>query len=484
MSITKKPTTIAIMLLILSLLVKIPRKVRAFDEIDPQKINKFGIHLADTNNVKYAAALVNSSGGDWGWVTVVLRSDEHNPKQWQDFFDRLREEHLIPIVRLATQVDNGVWKRPTKTDIDRSVNFLSRLNWPVRDKFIIIFNEPNQGKEWGGRVDPESYANIFLYACQNFKKKTNNFFILLAGADQAAPQQPPKFQSAKLFYRELIRFQPKILSCLDGLASHSYPNHGFVGTPSDRGWGSIRGYQEEIKLLRSLGLKRKIPIFITETGWPHKEGEEKKPNYYSANFLNKYFEQAFSLWNSDKNIYSFTPFLLYFNEGDFSHFSWLDKNKQPYSFYLFTQKIPKQSWTPPRVNKGVIVWVQLPSIIFPEVEYRGLVEIKNEGQVIWKGAPLCWESKKQGNIEVSSLCSTGKQKIHPGEKELFKFSFKVPKVEQGGEKETKIFWDHVGEIKIKRIINQANLTLPNTLGRLKNTLLYLYNAIATTLSSH
>jgi hypothetical protein len=484
MNINKKLATLVFLLSILPLLVKNPKKVQAIDGIDPQKINKFGIHLADTNNVKYAADLVNSSGGDWGWVTVVLRSDEYNFQQWQDFFNRLREQHLVPIVRLATRVENSVWKRPTKSDIDKSIKFLSQLNWPIRDKFIVIFNEPNQGKEWGGEVDPKSYANIFLYACQNFKKVDDNFFILLAGADQAAPYQPPEFYSARLFYQKIIRSQPKILKCFDGLASHSYPNHGFIGTPADRGWGSIKGYKEEIKLLKSLGIKREIPIFITETGWPHKEGERERSKFYSATFLNKYFEQAFSLWNIDKNVYSFTPFLLYFNGGEFSNFSWLNKNKQPYSFYFSTQKIAKKSWTPPQIDKGRIVKVRLPSIIFPEIEYQGLVEIKNEGQAIWQGRPLCWNTKKEGNIEVSALCSINKQKIHPGEKELFKFVFKIPKVNQEEKKEAKLSWEHIGEIRLKRIINQANLTLPNTLGKLKNKLLHLYAIIGTTLSSH
>ena len=31
--------------------------------------NRYGIHIVDTNDIPQLPALVNSSGGDWGYVT-------------------------------------------------------------------------------------------------------------------------------------------------------------------------------------------------------------------------------------------------------------------------------------------------------------------------------------------------------------------------------------------------------------------------------
>ena len=40
-----------------------------------QETNKFGIHILDPSELQQAAELVNSSGGDWGFVTIVIRDD-------------------------------------------------------------------------------------------------------------------------------------------------------------------------------------------------------------------------------------------------------------------------------------------------------------------------------------------------------------------------------------------------------------------------
>ncbi|MCL5090619.1 MAG: hypothetical protein M1514_01270, partial [Patescibacteria group bacterium] len=119
-----------------------------------EKCNKFGIHILEPNELAKAQELVNSSGGDWGWVTVVIRDDDLNYDKWQGFMDQCRERHLIPLVRIATHTVGSSWIKPTKEDAVKWANFLSSLNWPVEDKYVIVFNEPNHAKEWGGEVNP------------------------------------------------------------------------------------------------------------------------------------------------------------------------------------------------------------------------------------------------------------------------------------------------------------------------------------------
>jgi len=107
--------------------------------------------------------------------------------------------------------------------------------------------------------------------------------------------------------------------------------------------------------------------------------------------LNNFFEQAFSIWNTDKKIYSFTPFILYFPHGKFSNFSWVDAEKTPYSFYKITQQIPKKSWWPEQENGGKIEKINLPLFIVPNSPYTAILEIKNTGQQIWgEKGEFCW----------------------------------------------------------------------------------------------
>jgi hypothetical protein len=107
--------------------------------------NKFGIHLAKPaeEDIEDANALVNGNGGSWGYVTLVMQEDDRNKGQWQGTFDKLRELKLIPIIRIATKPEGGNWRRPSKEDAEEWANFLDSLHWVVKERYVILFNEPN-----------------------------------------------------------------------------------------------------------------------------------------------------------------------------------------------------------------------------------------------------------------------------------------------------------------------------------------------------
>ena len=72
--------------------------------------NRFGIHIIDEGDLEDAAKLVNSEGGDWGYVTVVIRKDERDTARWQKGFDRMRRLHLIPIVEPPPFKSEKIWE--------------------------------------------------------------------------------------------------------------------------------------------------------------------------------------------------------------------------------------------------------------------------------------------------------------------------------------------------------------------------------------
>ena len=80
--------------------------------------NKFGIHLAvpTDEDLEAAGQLANSSGGDWGYVTLVIQENDRNTEKWQGIFDRLRRLHLIPIIRLATGPQGDMWRKPEPSE--------------------------------------------------------------------------------------------------------------------------------------------------------------------------------------------------------------------------------------------------------------------------------------------------------------------------------------------------------------------------------
>src|SRR3990167_9927801 len=111
---------------------------------DPRIVsnNKFGIHVisASENEASDAANLVNSTGGDWGYITFLIESKDRDVNKWQQFFDQLRERHLIPIVRLTTKPINSHWEKPYEKEYEAWADFLNNLNWPIKNRYIIIYN--------------------------------------------------------------------------------------------------------------------------------------------------------------------------------------------------------------------------------------------------------------------------------------------------------------------------------------------------------
>ncbi|KKP86499.1 MAG: hypothetical protein UR89_C0021G0001, partial [Candidatus Roizmanbacteria bacterium GW2011_GWA2_35_8] len=208
--------------------------------------NIYGIHLAQPQleALKEASDLVNSNGGKWGYVTLVIQENDRDVSKWQSVFDSLRELHLIPITRIATSAEGENWRRPEKKDADQWINFLDSLNWVVKNRYIVLFNEPNHGSEWGGEVDEKSFAEVTLEFAKKLKEKNSDYFIMMAGFDASAPSWVPGMEDEETFLRRISNFQfpiskqtsnnqqptsKTIFDYIDGWVSHSYPNPGFSG---------------------------------------------------------------------------------------------------------------------------------------------------------------------------------------------------------------------------------------------------------------
>src|SRR5882672_10036496 len=85
--------------------------------------NKIGIHILTTSELPAAAQLVNSSGGDWGYVTIPIQTGDQNQVKWQNFMNDCKKYHVIPIIRLATDDDTANVKNWRKPDIYDVINF-------------------------------------------------------------------------------------------------------------------------------------------------------------------------------------------------------------------------------------------------------------------------------------------------------------------------------------------------------------------------
>ncbi|OGK30970.1 hypothetical protein A3F29_04370 [Candidatus Roizmanbacteria bacterium RIFCSPHIGHO2_12_FULL_33_9] len=359
-------------------LLILPLKVFAFDASLPN--NKFGIHLAvsDREDLINAADLVNSSGGQWGYVTLVIQENDKDKKKWQAVFDQMRTLKLIPIIRLATQPQVNNWEIPSVDDIGGWIDFLDSLNWVAKDRYVILFNEPNHATEWGGKIDPEGYAEISYEFSKRLKEKNQDYFIMLAGFDASAPSSPPNYEDEAVYLRKIISYKPELFSenLIAGLSSHSYPNPGFLGNPYDRGKGTVSTYDWELSFLRSLGIQNTLPVFITETGWPHSEN-------INSTIVGERLRIAYeSIWSDDMRVRAVTPFILNYQTDPFLNFSWKKQNSQDfYDQFNIVKNLTKIKGDPEQVLKASIKHT-LPKEILVNSSYRFKINILNSGQSI------------------------------------------------------------------------------------------------------
>lgn len=307
--------------------------------------NKFGIHILFPSELQDAARLLNSNGGDWGYVTIPIQAGDRDLNKWQQFFDDCTRLHLIPILRLATEGDyfnTAVWRRPTPADVLDFANFLDSLDWPTKNRYVIIFNEVNRGDEWGGAADPAGYAQILSYAVTIFKSKSDDFFIIASGMDNGAPNQGTAYINQYTFFSQMNFSYPNIFSQIDGIASHSYPNPGFTQSPDSTTNKSVRSFRYEKELLDTLA-KKSLPVFITETGWDQ--------DVLGNDTVAEYFKSAYeSAWNNT-SVVAITPFLLRASAGPFEKFSFIGTNGEETKLFKTIQIMKKVKGDPSHNTK-------------------------------------------------------------------------------------------------------------------------------------
>ena len=305
--------------------------------------NKFGIHILFNTDLDTAAKLVNSNGGKWGYVVIPIQASDMDLTKWQSFMDEAKKQHVIPIIRLATEGDyfnKTAWRKPTDDDVIDFANFLNSLTWPTKNRYVIVFNEVNRADEWGGSIDPAEYANLLSYAVTVFKSKSQDFFLLNAGLDNAAPDNPPDYMNEYTYLTDMNAAVPGIFKQLDGFDSHSYPNPGFAEPPTVSTNESIDSFSYEENLLKSFGTPD-LPVFITETGWDN--------SAISDTIQTDFYKQAFSSVWSDPNIVVVAPFLLTAGAGPFAEFSFLNTDGTETPQYKTLAAMPKVAGQPKMV---------------------------------------------------------------------------------------------------------------------------------------
>lgn len=313
--------------------------------------NKFGLYIYGEvgDYFEIAQNLVNSNGGDWGYVLIPFNVKDRDEDKWNKVFTKLTEKRLIPIIQLH-DIDLDKYQKQT----EQSAEFLDQFLWPIKNRYISVYNEPNSKAFWYGKIDPAQYARVLDYTIDTYKKANSNYFMINGGFNVSASTDNANMDSFE-FMRRMQNEIPDIFDKLDGWASHSYPQPNFSGSPYDYGRYSIRAYENELNYLKStLNVKKSLPVFITETGWAHTEGESYNSSYLSVETTSQYFKTAYeTVWLKDDRVRAVTPFTVWYKPPN-DHFAWVTQNLVPYKQYDTVKGIKKIAGQPPVLLNGVI----------------------------------------------------------------------------------------------------------------------------------
>ncbi len=308
------------------------------------KNNKFGLYIyaENENFFEMAQNLINSNGGDWGYVTIPYNVKDRDFDKWDRVFRQLRNKHLIPIIQLW-DIDLDKYEEQTQ----EAAEFLNRFVWPVKERYVSAYNEMNSANFWYGEIDPEEYAHVLDYTIYTFKNANSDFFMLNGAFNISAPSNADHMD-ALIFMSRMNQEVNGIFDKLDGWASHSYPQPNFSGNPNAVGRWGVRAYADELSYLKNgLGVTKDLPVFITETGWAHAQGKDYNASYLDAETAAEYIRIAYEeIWLPDDRVRAVTPFTIRY-AAPHDHFSWINEDGVPYIQYDKIKSIDKIAGNPP-----------------------------------------------------------------------------------------------------------------------------------------
>lgn len=299
-------------------------------KVSAEEVSKVGVHILNPSEIDSAKDLVGVENEDeWQYVTIPFTlADVQKPDQWQTFFNEAKKQKIIPLVRLSTRFEDDSWQVPTRKEVVMMMTMLGALHWPTPERHIIVFNEVNHAKEWGGTIDPEQYADVFSFTSSWAKSENKQFVVLPAAMDLAAPNGS-ETREAFAYLEQMKAADPDIFTYADAWNSHSYPNPGFSSSPEKSGKNSLRGFEYELAFLKEQTGKD-FDVYITETGW--------EDNSRTSRWLSSYYEYAMRHIWSNPQVKAVTPFVLKGAPGPFEGFSFLASNDQPTKHYLALQQ--------------------------------------------------------------------------------------------------------------------------------------------------
>ena len=288
-------------LLLLPLLVGAAEPEQREDR-PPLPNNIVGLNLARLHQPRYiwaAAEVVNANGGSWGYVTILLTTQDRDSAvadyMLQQVLDRCFESRLQPIVRVGTRFDvehRRLGAAHARRSVPAGALLFERVTLAEPDRLDRARQRAESRAASGAAtVDVPVYARYlerFLDAFEESERfKVVNAPLNLSNATPACR----RCRTPSSSWPSFGQLAPSVLERLPAWASNSYQVDGVGrGHPLHPS-----GYQAELE-----AIGRDMPVIITESGVLRRRNEDEEA---------RFFVEAYADWRDDPRIVAATPLL-------------------------------------------------------------------------------------------------------------------------------------------------------------------------------
>ena len=355
--------------------------------------NKIGVHLISPTDEEIAEAcrsLANANGGSGGKLTLTLVKGI-DTGTLQRFHDIARNEQCMFIHPIKNSFDDPYWKPLDESTINYFVDLFKNIRPSTKYLYVVLGNEVNRGDEWGGECDPAGYAHIARSAAEKLKLNVPNIQIGLAGLDAYAPNGG-FYCSRDYFLREVVKAEPSLINdYIDFQVVHEYPDADMTG--------SLRSlWKSEKAVLADLGVKKDLPVVISEIGWRRHRG---LTDIVAAQRLYHAVERL----NAEPQIWAITPFVYKYCGQPFDDFSLVNcDNNMPTTGFNFLADLPKVKGDPEHIYQAKVQTSLLNELI-ENTDYEFEIQVANQGTDIWRGINGDYSLKLFGPDVHSSFTS-------------------------------------------------------------------------------
>ena len=268
--------------------------------------NPYGVHaflqdqMSESNiskHLTWARRLTGANGYVKELIYPITTATQGPQPSWVRFVSTCWEKRLIPVLRVATYMENGAWVKPPADAPGDYTSFANAVRRVVQGLpldatlplYVEVLNEPNNNVEWSWQVNPAEYAHVLQDVAAALHSIGPQIRVTNGGLS------PGGSYDNLQFIRAMFAAVPSLGASIDAWATHPYcgdvppEQNNHDGTASNPRM-AIDSYMTELAVLAEYMDISELKIIATEGGFSGLDRDTE------AAYMMRAFRDYWSRW--------------------------------------------------------------------------------------------------------------------------------------------------------------------------------------------